>query len=239
MSREHWEKESANWAAWARRPDFDAYWRYSPTFFELLPPRGERTLDVGCGEGRVSRDLVERGHRVVGIDTSATLVRLAGDADARSWYLRADAAALPFVDECFDLVVAYNSLMDVDDMGGSVREVARVLRPGGSLCACVTHPLADAGRFESREGDAPFVIEGSYLGDRRWFDSEAELDGLRMHFKGWAYPLEGYFGALEKAGLLIQAVREPALDADSAGQAPSDERWRRIPSFLFWRAIKP
>jgi SAM-dependent methyltransferase len=239
MSREHWEKESANWAAWARRPDFDAYWRYSPTFFELLPPRGERTLDVGCGEGRVSRDLVERGHRVVGIDTSATLVRLAGDADARSWYLRADAAALPFVDECFDLVVAYNSLMDVDDMGGSVREVARVLRPGGSLCACVTHPLADAGRFASREGDAPFVIEGSYLGDRRWFDSEAELDGLRMHFKGWAYPLEGYFGALEKAGLLIQAVREPALDANSAGQAPSDERWRRIPSFLFWRAIKP
>jgi SAM-dependent methyltransferase len=239
MSREHWEKESSNWAAWARRPDFDAYWKYSPTFFELVPPPGERTLDVGCGEGRVSRDLVERGHRVIGIDASATLVRLAGDADARSCYLRADAAALPFVDECFDLAVAYNSLMDVDDMDGSVREVARVLRPGGALCACVTHPLADAGRFESREGDAPFIIEGSYLGDRRWFDNVAELDGLRMHFKGWAYPLEGYFGALEKAGLLIQAVREPALDTSTAGQAPGDVRWRRIPSFLFWRAIKP
>src|SRR5438445_11435192 len=151
MSREHWEKESANWAAWARRPDFDAYWKYSPTFFELLPPPGDRTLDLGCGEGRVSRDLVERGHRVIGVDASASLVRVADDADAGSLYLRADAAALPLVDECFDLVVAYNSLMDVDDMDGSVREVARVLQPGGSLCACVTHPLADAGRFESRE----------------------------------------------------------------------------------------
>jgi SAM-dependent methyltransferase len=239
MPREHWEKESSNWAAWARRPDFDAYWKYSPTFFQLLPPRGGRTLDLGCGDGRVTRDLVERGYRVIGIDASPTLVRLASDADARSWYLRADAAALPFSDESFDLVVAYNSLMDVDDMYASVREAARVLRPGGSLCACTTHPLADAGRFESREGDAPFIIEGSYLGGRRWIDIEVERDGLRMHFKGWAYSLEDYFGALERAGLLIQSVREPAVDAATARQTPSEERWRRIPNFLFWRAIKP
>ncbi|HEY8813588.1 MAG TPA: class I SAM-dependent methyltransferase [Candidatus Dormibacteraeota bacterium] len=239
MTRKHWEQESSNWAAWARRPDFDAYWKYSPTFFDLVPPAGDRTLEVGCGEGRVSRDLAAHGHHVVGIDGSPTLVRLACEADTRSSYLVADAAALPFATETFDLVVLYNSLMDVDDMDGCVRESCRVLRHGGSLCACVTHPMADAGQFESREPDAPFLIRGSYLGPRRAFDVEETRGDLHMNFKGWAYSLEEYFRPLERSGLMIQAVREPSLEPGTGTPSPSDERWRRIPGFLMWRAIKP
>jgi SAM-dependent methyltransferase len=149
-----------------------------------------------------------------------------------------DAAALPFLAQSFDLVVFYNSLMDVDDMEGSVREAARVLRAGGALCACVTHPVSDAGRFESNEADAPFVIEGSYLGERRWTDVVEEHDGLRMTFKGWAYSLEDYFIPLERAGFTIQAVREPSMDEAAVKQRPSRQRWRRIPNFLMWRALK-
>jgi len=230
VSREHWEREASNWAAWARTPDFDAYWKYSPHFFDLLPSPGRRTVEVGCGEGRVTRDLVKRGHRVVAVDTSPLLVRLAHDADSHGAYLLSDAAALPFVDQSFDLAVFYNSLMDIDDMEGAVREAARVLRPGGALCACVTHPTADVGQFESQDANAPFTIRDTYLGDRRWFDGEMERDGLRMHFAGWAYSLEGYFGPLERAGFVIQAVREPRVEGGG--------RWRRIPNFLMWRAVK-
>src|SRR4029077_18021009 len=125
VSREHWEREASNWTAWARRPAFDAYWTYSPAFFELVPHAGARTLEVGGGEGRVSRDLAARGHRVTSVDGSPTLIRLARDADSLVTYLVSDAAALPFVADSFDLVVFYNSLMDVDDMEGSVREAAR------------------------------------------------------------------------------------------------------------------
>ncbi len=239
MSREHWQHESANWAAWARRPDFDEYWKYSQAFFDLVPPPGIRTLEIGCGEGRVSRDLAARGHRVSAVDASKTLVRLARDADPSGEYMIADAAALPFAAESFDLVVFYNSLMDVDDMEGSVREAARVLRPGGKICACVTHPTADAGHFVSGEPDSSFIIEGTYLGDRRWFAMEAEREGLRMHFAGWAYSLEGYFGPLETAGLMVQAVREPRMADTETVRDPSKERWRRIPLYLMWRAIKP
>jgi SAM-dependent methyltransferase len=234
MSREHWERESSRWAAWARRPDFDAYWRYSPAFFELLPSPGRRTLEVGCGEGRVSRDLVKRGHRMTGVDVSQTLIRLAKNADEQSSYIRADAAALPLVAESFDLVVFYNSLMDFDEMELSVLEAARVLRHGGAMCACVTHPIPDAGRYESADSDARFIIEGTYLGERRWFAADIERDGTPMNFAGWAYPLEAYFGALERAGFVIQAVREP-----SSGEAGDDKRWSRIPLFLMWRAVKP
>jgi SAM-dependent methyltransferase len=239
VSRQHWEQESSNWAAWARRPNFDAYWKYSPTFFDLVPPAGDRTLEVGCGEGRVSRDLAARGHRVIGVDGSPTLIRLAREADTRSSYMISDAAALPFLAETFDLVVLYNSLMDVDDMDGSVRESNRVLRPGGSLCACITHPMADAGRFESREGNAPFVVTGSYLGARRAIDVEEKRGDLHMNFKGWAYSLEDYFRPLERAGLLIQAVREPPMRDVALKRSPSEQRWSRIPNFLMWRAVKP
>lgn len=238
MSREHWEKQASNWAAWARTPDFDAYWKYAPHFFELVPPPRGRTLEVGCGEGRVTRDLVTRGHDVIAVDSTASLVRLAKEADSESAYLRCDAAFLPFDDESFELAVFYNSLMDIDDMEGSVREAARVLRPGGALCACVTHPIPDAGRFESLEPDARFVIEGTYLGERRWFTGEMERDGLSMHFAGWAYSLEGYFGVLEQAGFVIEAVREPRVDDSTVVRYPAEERWRRIPLFLMWRAVK-
>ena len=238
MSRKHWETESGNWAAWARRPEFDAYWKYSSAFFELVPPPENRTLEVGCGEGRVSRDLTARGHRVTAIDASSTLIHLANDADPSSNYLQSDAAALPFAAASFDLVVFYNSLMDVDDMEGSVREAARVLRHGGKLCACITHPMADAGHFASREPDSQFVIEGSYLGERRWFELDVERDGLHMNFTGWAYSLEAYFTALERAGFMIQAVREPRAPDQAVDGSPSENRWRRIPMFLMWSAVR-
>ncbi|MFN2489492.1 MAG: class I SAM-dependent methyltransferase [Actinomycetota bacterium] len=128
-----WEQEAENWIAWARTPSHDAYWLYRDAFFELLPPPGRATLDVGCGEGRVTRDLSSQRHRVVGVDASPTLLRAAKEADPEGDYVLADAAALPFQDASFDLVVAYNSLMDVQDMPGAVREAARVLEPGHRL----------------------------------------------------------------------------------------------------------
>jgi len=132
-----WEEEARGWIAWARTPGHDAYWEYSPRFFELVPPAGRATLELGCGEGRVARDLQDRGHRVTGVDSSPTLLDAASSADPDGEYVLADAASLPFSDATFDLVVAYNSLMDIDDMAGAVREAARVLRPDGRFCVCV------------------------------------------------------------------------------------------------------
>jgi SAM-dependent methyltransferase len=223
---EHWELHAEQWAAWARRPGFDGYWRDSgPPFFELVPPPGRRTIEIGCGEGRVTRDLRARGHEVVGVDAAPTLLRLAREEDPTGEYVLADAATLPFEPDAFDLAVAFNSLMDVDDMPGAVQEAARVLEPRGRLCICITHPMRDAGRFESQGSDAPFVIRGGYFGKRRFEDTVAR-GGLEMHFRGWAYPLQDYAVALERSGFRIEALREPP-DPD-----------RPIPNFLLLRAIK-
>ena len=235
---EDWEREARNWIAWARTPGHDVYWRYRGAFFDLLPPPGRATLEIGCGEGRVARDLAARGHHVTGVDAAPTLLEAARDAGGAGDFLLADAAALPFPDGSFDLVVAYNSLMDMHDMPGAVREAHRVLEPGGRLGVCVTHPVSDAGQFVSGEPDAEFVIECSYFGRRR-FEGTFERNRLTMTFRGWSYSLEEYARALETAGFRIETVREPPLPREDGQDDPADDRWRRLPMFLMLRAIKP
>jgi SAM-dependent methyltransferase len=233
-----WELEAQNWVRWARTPDHDAYWDYAPMFFdEMVPAPGRRTLELGCGEGRVVRDLTRLGHRAVGLDASPTLLGHARAADLSGRYVLADAARVPFGDGSFDLVVAYNSLMDIEDMEAAVREAARVLEVGGRLSVCVTHPISDAGAFASRELDAAFVIDGSYLG-KRPFEGTYERGGLRITFRGWSYPLEAYGRALEEAGFVIEAMREPPATAAAVQRDPSERRWQRIPLFLFMRATR-
>jgi SAM-dependent methyltransferase len=234
---EDWEQEARNWIAWARRPGHDSYWQFSPLFLDLVPAPRRLTVELGCGEGRVCRDLAARGHRVVGIDASPTLLRAARDAGDAGDYVLADAAVLPFADRSFDLAVAYNSLMDFHDMPGAVAEAARVLQQGAPFCICITHPLADAGSFSERRADAPFVISGSYLGRRRLEVTVARA-GLEMTFRGWAYGLEDYARALEAAGFLIEALREPAVPAEEVVADPAEGRWARIPNFLFLRAVR-
>ena len=240
--RAHWEQEAANWVTWTRKPGHDPYWHYSPAFFqELVPPPGRATLEIGCGEGRVVRDLTARGHRTTGVDASSNLIAAARQADPVGTYLRANATALPFHDAGFDLVVIYNALMDFDDMPGAVAEAARVLEPGGHLCVSVTHPVFNAGGFDGDSADAPFVIEGSYLDNRRRFEAVVEEDGVQMRFAGWADSLEAYTRPLEAVGLVIERLREPRVPASYGRRTPSGEafRWDRIPMFLWFRALKP
>ena len=237
--REFWESEAPNWIAWAQTPDHDAYWDYSPAFFEqIVPPAGTRTLEIGCGEGRVTRDLARRGHAVASVDAAPSMIAAARRLDPAGRYVLADAAKLPFADATFDLVVAYCSLTDFDDMPAAVAEVARVLGSGGRFCACVTHPMIDVGRFETREPDARFVIDGDYLGGGV-FDQTFERDGLTMRFHGFTYPLEAYSRALEAAGLVIEVLREPPQRDEAVAKDPAEQRWQRLPVFLFFRAVRP
>jgi SAM-dependent methyltransferase len=229
-----WEPDADNWLRWARTAGHDAYWYYRDTFFhQILPPAGRRTVEIGCGEGRVCHDLNSRGHRVAGLDTSHTLLVHARREDIDSVFIRADGAHLPFPDQWFDLAVAYNSLQVVPDMPATVREIARVLTTGGRFCFCVSHPISDVGRFTDDSPDAAFAVRDDYFANQR-VDDTVERAGLAMRFRGWTYPLQDYTLALEQAGLKIEAIREPR-----PANAPARyDKWKRIPMFLMGRATK-
>jgi SAM-dependent methyltransferase len=238
--RDGWEAEAGKWAEFARTPGHDSSHDdiNLPALRELLPQPGKRTLDLGCGEGRLSRFLRSLGHRVAGADASPTMVRLAAGHPDHEPAVVADAAALPFGDATFDLVVAYMCLHDMDQMPQAVAEAVRVLERGGRLCASIPHPVNSAGVFQGRDGDAPFLIEGSYL-DAAPADWVAERGGIQLTFYSEHRPIEAYSRALEGAGLLTEAIRETrAPDAVVAGN-PGQRRWQRIPLFLHVRAVKP
>jgi SAM-dependent methyltransferase len=234
-----WEREAQNWARFARAPGHDhAHEDINlPVLRDLLPPPGRGTLDFGCGEGRIGRLLQSLGHQVAGIDASPTMVRLAQSHEIRPTVLVADGAALPFRDEAFDLVVAYMSMHDIDNLAGAAAEIGRVLEHNGRLCAAVVHPLNSAGKFESSDADAPFVISGSYS-DSFPVSSTVDRDGTRLTFHSEHRPLEAYSRALQDAGLLIEAIREPKPDDRLVAGNPSLQRWARVPLFLHLRAVK-
>jgi ubiquinone/menaquinone biosynthesis C-methylase UbiE len=143
-----WDTQAERWIRWAREPGLDSYWRFhGRRFLELLPDPGQLTLDVGGGEGRVGRDLRRRGHRVVQIDASMAMSLAAATHDEPVPSMVADAARLPIGDGTVDLVVAFMSLHDIDDLHGAVAEIARVLVAAGRLCLAVVHPMNSSGHF--------------------------------------------------------------------------------------------
>ncbi|HET8893551.1 MAG TPA: class I SAM-dependent methyltransferase [Gaiellaceae bacterium] len=237
-TRAAWEEHAAAWIRWAREPRHDSYWRFHrDDFLELVPPPGRRTLDLGCGEGRLSRDLRAMGHHVVGIDASPTMVRAAREADPDHEVLLGDAAELPFAAGEFDLVVAFMSLQDVDDHVGAIAEAARVLQPGGHLCLAIVHPLNSAGEFDGQSRDSPFTVRSSYLEPSSYADS-VERDGLELTFVSRHRPLESYTEPIVEHGLLIERLRESTVPPEVATTERS-QRWLRIPLFLHLRAVKP
>jgi SAM-dependent methyltransferase len=229
--RDDWEEQAPNWIRWAREPNHDSYWRFHRDgFLALLPAPGRLTLDIGCGEGRVSRDLRELGHRVVGVDQSPSMIAAARDADPEGEYVEADSAALPFEDGSADLAIAFMSLMDMDDMPAGVRELARVLEPGGLFVASIVHPLNSAGQFVPRDGgeDAPYVIH-SYREQRRYADT-IERAGLPMTFNSTHFTLEDFWRAFRDSRLVVTDLHE-IYDDDNP-------RWSRVPLFLRLDAVR-
>jgi SAM-dependent methyltransferase len=238
--RDGWESQARNWAEFARTPGHDDTHENInlPALLRLLPPSRGLTLDLGCGEGRLGRVLRSLGYQVAGVDAAPTMVGLAVSHETPTPAVLADAAALPFRDEAFGLVVAYMSLHDMDRMPRAVAEAARVLGRGGRLCAAIPHPINSAGSWPSRDADAPFVIEGSYL-DPAPADWEADWGDIQMTFHSEHRPLEAYSLALEEAGLLIEAIREPRAPDHLVARQPAERRWQRVPLILHLRAVKP
>jgi len=108
---------------------------------------GTRVLDVGCGVGRLMLRMARRGCRVTGVEFMRADLRRARRLLQEAWQqvelIEGDGGRLPFADGSFDFVTCTETLEHVADYGLALRELARVLRPGGNLAVSVPDTLPE------------------------------------------------------------------------------------------------
>jgi SAM-dependent methyltransferase len=113
---------------------------------ELVGPvEGRRVLDLACGHGRVTRELIRRGATVTGLDISDALLARARTTEQAAplgaRYVHGDAAgSVDLPAGWFDAVVCNYGLSDIDDLAGTLGNVHTLLRPGGAFVFSLLHP---------------------------------------------------------------------------------------------------
>lgn len=249
-----WDAAASDWARIVRAgQDPHRELVLDPATLALLGDvAGLRVLDAGCGEGRFARMLAERGARVVGVDLSPRMIELAREEEERELrgieYLVGDLADLsPLRRGSFDLAVAYMSIHDVRRYRRAIKEIARVLRPGGRFVFSAAHP------WSVTRGDPKLGWERRVPGSTRPSDllyykvdhyfhrSQSVVTMLATAGRGVPYhhrTLGDYADALYRAGFVIRRLVEPTPDP---ALAKEDERLRvffRVAHFLLIEAVK-
>ena len=111
--------------------------RWSATLLELVAPQpGERVLDLACGTGVVARmaaPMVQPGGEVFGVDFNPAQIATARSIDSSIEWREGDAGSLSLADQEFDLVVCQQGFQFFPDRVRAVREIHRVLKPGGRV----------------------------------------------------------------------------------------------------------
>jgi SAM-dependent methyltransferase len=222
-----WRTRAAQWLEFARAPGHDVFFDELnlPWFAELLPAAGRRTLDVGCGEGRLGRLLVARGHTVCGIDSSPLLVEAAGEAGGYEELVCGDAGggSLPWHDGSFDLAVSHMVLQDMTDPAACIAEVARVLGSDGHFCLAVPNPV-----------NAPAASRSRYFDQTPGSESVTRA-GRTMDFVWIDRPLSFYTETLARCGFVIERLREPRPSPEAVRRHPALASARDAPFFLHLR----
>ncbi len=254
-----WDRNAALWTEKVRS-GFDLYRElYTlPAFLDFMPPvAGQQVVDLGCGEGSNTRRFAQQGGIMTGIDLSPEMIKRARQKEAEeplgiAYELGSFSELSPFADEQFDCAVSTMALMDGPDFPSAMREVCRVLKPGGSLCFSILHPcfITPALQWLTNE-------EGAYQGLRvgRYFETTPFVErwrfGRRPHtaklvaydepFEVPRFPrtLSEHVNAVSSAGFRIVKMEEPRPREELAREHAWLNRWyQHAPLVLFICAIK-
>jgi len=232
-----WNRSAAAWIAgmgdhgdYARRHILD------PAMLARLDGRTfSSALDVGCGEGRFCRLLRTCGVDAVGLDPTAALIAEARSRDPKGRYLRGRAEDMAFASESFDLVVSYLTLIDIPGLEAAIREMNRVLTPGGTLL------IANLTSFNTAGMETSWITDESgrhlhYPVDRYLEERACLLEFEGLSIENWHRPLGTYMTLLLDQGLQLVYFSEPV---PQGGDPERGERYRRAPWFLVMEWLKP
>lgn len=212
---------------------------------ELERARARRVLDVGCGEGQLSRlaASVPGIELVAGVDptwaqlTVALARQEASGPGAPVAYARSDASGLPFAAASFDGVFACLVFEHIEGAEAALAEVGRVLAPGGHFWLFLNHPLLQA--------PGSGWVDDHILGEQYWRIGPylVENHGVEEVDKGvWIpfvhRPLSVYVNGMVAAGLYLTGMTEPPPPGGFLAQADEYQEAAAFPRLLVLRAQK-
>jgi ubiquinone/menaquinone biosynthesis C-methylase UbiE len=152
-SAPYFDTVAEEYASWYEAPSADGYALRvrQERVLELLDLKGGRVLDVGCGPGMLGAELLRRGYEFWGVDAAPGMLaqcrRRLGAGRAR--LAVGDAARLPFPDGAFDAVICMGVIGNVRAGAAALAELARLVRPGGTLVVSLPNPLSPYGAWKS------------------------------------------------------------------------------------------
>lgn len=251
-----WDQNAELWVNLASR-GYDLYRDLvnNPSFFSILPKVDNLAgLDIGCGDGHNTRLIADQNAKMTGIDISKTFLKYALESEAGTHqgikYIENDATALCFPDETFDFAVSFSTLMNIPNYTDAIKEIYRILKPGGFFQFSITHPcfwthqiewlydennqkraLACKDYFSSSTG---IVTEWIFDG----VDSELLKNGKKFRTPIFRRPLSEWFNTLIEAKFRIEKTLEPCPSQDIIERFPEISGSQIVPFFLIIRCRK-
>jgi ubiquinone/menaquinone biosynthesis C-methylase UbiE len=221
----------------------DGYAQWAPTYdapnlmieaeesvvHSLVPPlvqQGSIVLDAACGTGRHLAWAESLGCRTIGVDLSESMLAVASVAAPSAALLRGDLLSLPLDSRSVDLALCSLALCHVSDLLSALRELARVLRPAGTLVVSDPHGRA------AYAGGQGFVGAGGVTRARF----------VRNYYR----QAHEWFAAFRDSGFIVESCDEPHMSAIDAARHPVAEYFpeatvaalREVPYLWVWSATR-
>jgi SAM-dependent methyltransferase len=228
----------ATYTARRHRPDNPNDTLELPVVLELVGEiAGRRILDLGCGDAAFGRYALDRGCReYVGVDGSCNMVAAARQTleGTPGEVAHSTIEAWTYPEAAFDLVVSRLALHYIADVEAIFAQIYRTLIPGGRLVFSVEHPVitcCDRG-WQTGQRQAWLVDNYFEIGPR-------ETTWLGGRMLKYHRTVEAYFAALQRAGFVVESLRESHPRRAPFVDEEEHKRRKRIPLFLFLAGRKP
>lgn len=209
-----------------------------PTLLQLMGNiKHLNVLDVGCGSGIFASEMSKSGARVIGIDPSSEMIRIAnteyGKIENVKFYCNSIHEFAKFTDKNFDVVISNMSLITIQNLDDTIKSISTLLKQKGKFVFNITHPCF-WNQYRKYEPNELFEYKKEHPQKGKFVISNDQnaLPSPTTHFHR---PLERYFQSLKNAGFTIEDIIEPY---------PNEEDMKRyskpweVPRFLSIKSLK-
>lgn len=203
-----------------------------PNTLGLIPEvKGKSILDAACGPGKYAEILISQGADITGFDISPRMVELAKQRNKQAGNFFVHNLTDPFEmlkNESFDIVLCALALHYVKDWDFTIKEFARVLKPGGQLVISIEHPFFEFNFFKATQYFATEPVKCTWTG----FGDPIEVNSYRR-------PLQACITPLTDNGFYIGKLIEPRPTEEFEKLDPKHYReLNEFPAFMCIRAIR-